>query len=48
MTAIAIFLLLTALLGVASARGWTRDSRDPDYSAGRLIDPSRSGSTGRS
>ena len=38
MTAIAIFLLLTALLGVASARGWTRDSRDPEYSVGRLID----------
>ena len=41
MTAIAIFLLLTALLGVASARGWTRDSRDPEYSAGRLLDRER-------
>ena len=39
MTALAIFLLVTALLGVASARGWTHDSRDPDYSLGRLIAP---------
>jgi hypothetical protein len=38
----AVVLFLVAFLiacGLASAMGWTADTRDPDYSLGRIIDP---------
>ncbi len=37
MTAVILFLALTALLGLASIAGFTYDSRDPEYSLGRVI-----------
>ena len=37
---VALFLIaLIVALGVAALCGWTADSRDPEYSLGRLIAP---------
>jgi hypothetical protein len=30
---------LLLLVGLCAVRGWTTDSRDPEYSAGRLLAP---------
>jgi hypothetical protein len=32
-------LVLLVALGVATVLGWTADTRDPDYSLGRIVAP---------
>jgi hypothetical protein len=34
-----IFLIIIVGIGIASVLGWTADSRDPDYSLGKLLHP---------
>jgi hypothetical protein len=34
-----IFLAFLIALGIASALGWTYDSRDPEFGLGRVISP---------
>lgn len=41
MTALIIFLAIFVLAGLASALGWTPDSRDPRFTVGRLLDSPR-------
>jgi hypothetical protein len=44
MTAL-VFLGVLILLGVAAVRGWLPDTRDPEFSLGRVLAP-RGGSAG--
>jgi hypothetical protein len=52
MTALVVFLALTSLVGLAVTLGWTPDSRDREWSVGRLLDdaaePQTTGWQGRS
>ena len=36
MTALAVVAAVLVLLGLCAVRGWSADSRDPVFSAGRL------------
>jgi len=39
MTVLVVVLLLIAALDAVSLLGWTADSRDPDFSLGRVLRP---------
>jgi hypothetical protein len=39
MAVLLVLVLLTAALGVAVVLGWTYDSRDTEYSLGKVITP---------
>ncbi len=42
----AMFIVLALMivgLGIATALGWTADSRDPDYGLGRVLRDTRTG-----
>ncbi|HET8581950.1 MAG TPA: hypothetical protein VFL65_01765 [Jatrophihabitans sp.] len=47
MTAVILLLAFFVLLALAAALGFVADSRDPDYSMGRLLTPRAPGRAGR-